>query len=150
MSFNVKVAWQGYSQPGEAFSRDHQIQFGSGQALEASSAPDFKGSADKVNPEESLMAALSSCHMLTFLAIAHLKRLPVASYQDNVTAELGQNEAGKTKVAVIDLNPVITFVDGVEVSPEVLEKMHQKAHDNCFIANSLNTTVRLNGKEFTH
>ncbi|WP_120510463.1 OsmC family protein [Photobacterium salinisoli] len=150
MSFNVNVVWQGNSQPGEEFSRDHQIRFGSGQSLNASSAPDFKGSADKVNPEESLMAALSSCHMLTFLAIAHLKRLPVASYQDNVTAELGKNEAGKTKVAAIDLNPVITFVDGAEVSPEVLEKMHQKAHDNCFIANSLNTTVRLNGKEFSH
>ncbi|WP_330959821.1 OsmC family protein [Photobacterium sp. 53610] len=150
MSFHVKVIWQGNSQPGEAFSRDHQIHFGSGQQVQGSSAPEYQGSADKINPEESLMSSLSSCHMLTFLAIAHLKRLPVASYQDSVTAELGQNDAGKTKVAVIDLNPQITFAEGIDVSPEVLDKMHQKAHANCFIANSLNVTVRLHGKEFEH
>ncbi|QUJ66485.1 OsmC family protein [Photobacterium sp. GJ3] len=150
MSFHVKVSWQGTQQPGEAFSRDHQIHFGSGQSIQASSAPDFQGNAAHVNPEESLMAALSSCHMLTFLAIAHLKRLPVASYDDQVSAELGQNEAGKTKVAAINLNPVITFAAGVTVSEEVLAKMHQKAHENCFIANSLNTVVRLHDREFNH
>ncbi|NMH65812.1 OsmC family protein [Shewanella salipaludis] len=144
MGFQVTVDWQASAGTEEGqFCRDHQIAFGSGQRLLASSASEYNGSADRVNPEESLLAALSSCHMLTFLTIAHLKRLPVASYVDQASAELGKNQAGRTAISRIQLKPEIVFADGVEVTQEVLEKMHQKAHANCFIANSLSAEIAI-------
>ncbi|WP_299569852.1 OsmC family protein [uncultured Shewanella sp.] len=146
MGFKLTVKWQAdhFEHTAPEFNRDHQIEFGTGQVINASSAPEFKGNEAKVNPEESLLAALSSCHMLTFLAIAHLKRLTVTSYTDNAVAELGKNESGKLAVTKMSLNPQVIFVDGVEVSQEVLQKIHDKAHANCFIANSINSEVEIN------
>ncbi|MGL5046862.1 MAG: OsmC family protein [Shewanella sp.] len=143
MGFNSTVNWQTSPAEEGEFCRDHSITFGSGQTIQASSAPEYKGNSQNVNPEESLLAALSSCHMLTFLAIAHLKRLPVTSYVDNATAELGKNDAGKLAVTKMVLNPRVIFAEGVEVSQETLEKIHEKAHANCFIANSLATDIQI-------
>ncbi|MGL6009908.1 MAG: OsmC family protein [Shewanella oncorhynchi] len=143
MGFNLTVNWQTSPAEEGEFCRDHSITFGSGQTIQASSAPEYKGNRQNVNPEESLLAALSSCHMLTFLAIAHLKRLPVTSYVDNATAELGKNDAGKLAVTKMVLNPKVIFAEGVEVSQETLEKIHEKAHANCFIANSLATDIQI-------
>jgi len=147
MSFTVQVDWQQSELTESDFSRDHTISFGSGQQVQGSSAPEYKGNANLVNPEESLIAALSSCHMLTFLAIAHLKRLPVASYRDTATAELGKNTENRTQVSRIELNPKVVFADGVMVSDEVMDKMHQKAHANCFIANTLACDVIINSRD---
>lgn len=143
MSFHLRVNWQASPAEEGEFNRDHHISFGSGQTIAASSAPEYKGSIDKVNPEESLLAALSSCHMLTFLAIAHLKRLPVASYTDDAKAELGKTESGKLAVTKMVLNPKVVFMEGVDVSEETLAKIHEKAHANCFIANSINSEVEI-------
>ncbi|MBB1437828.1 OsmC family protein [Shewanella sp. SG41-4] len=137
MSFKLTVNWQSSPSEEGEFNRDHEVKFGTGQTIQASSAPEYKGNADKVNPEESLLAALSSCHMLTFLAIAHLKRLPVASYIDNATADLGKNDAGKVAVVKMTLAPKVTFAEGITVDEQTLAKIHEKAHANCFIANSL-------------
>ncbi|WP_394129039.1 OsmC family protein [Shewanella maritima] len=143
MGFKLTTSWQTSPSNEGEFNRDHQIEFGSGQVIQASSAPEYKGNAEKINPEENLLAALSSCHMLTFLAIAHLKRLPVASYQDNACAELGKNGAGKIAVTKMCLQPEVVFAEGVEVSDEVIDRIHQKAHANCFIANSLACEVEI-------
>ncbi|AZQ11279.1 MULTISPECIES: OsmC family protein [Shewanella] len=143
MSFRLQTSWQASDAPEGEFNRDHLIHFGSGQKIQASSAPEYKGNSAMVNPEESLLAALSSCHMLTFLAIAHLKRLPVKSYNDNALAELGKRDNGKLAVNYMQLNPEVEFVEGVEVSRETLEKMHEKAHANCFIANTLDCEVEI-------
>ena len=105
MSFNTLVKWTNKKSINGEFSRDHTVVFGSGQTVNASSAPEYKGNEMFVNPEESLLAALSSCHMLTFLAIAHLKRLPVLSYQDDATAILGRIESGKLAVTENDSVP---------------------------------------------
>lgn len=144
MGFNLTVNWQTTPAEEGEFCRDHQIQFGSGQTIQASSAPEYKGNAQFINPEENLLAALSSCHMLTFLTIAHLKRLNVATYTDAATAELGKNEQGKVAVTKMVLNPKVVFAEGVEVSQETLEKIHEKAHANCFIANSIACEVQIN------
>jgi organic hydroperoxide reductase OsmC/OhrA len=143
MGFKLTVNWQSSPSEDGEFNRDHQVHFGSGQTIQASSAPEYKGSADKINPEESLLAALSSCHMLTFLAIAHLKRLPVTRYVDNASADLGKNDAGKVAVVKMFLEPNVTFAEGIEVDEETLAKIHEKAHANCFIANSLACEVEI-------
>ncbi|MPY22543.1 OsmC family peroxiredoxin [Shewanella psychropiezotolerans] len=145
MAFTLEVSWETDNRPiveGE-FCRDHTIHFGSGQLIQASSAPEYKGSNTKVNPEEQLLGALSSCHMLTFLTIAHLKRLKVLSYKDVATAELGKNEAGKISILKITLKPVVIFDTDQEVSEAVLDKIHDKAHANCFIANSLSAEIEV-------
>ncbi|BAJ03111.1 OsmC family protein [Shewanella violacea] len=145
MAFTLEVDWESDNRPIDDgdFCRDHRIHFGSGQIIPASSAPEYKGCDTKVNPEEQLLGALSSCHMLTFLTIAHLKRLKVLSYKDVATAELGKNEAGKIAISKIILKPVVIFDTDLEVSEEVLSKIHQKAHANCFIANSLSTEIEV-------
>jgi organic hydroperoxide reductase OsmC/OhrA len=153
--FEVNLRWQATQDESLAsseqsisnsFSRDHTIHFGSGQCIKASSAVEFSGSALCVNPEESLLAALSSCHMLTFLKIAHAKRLPVINYHDQAFAVLGRNALQRTAITQIILNPDITFANSIYVSDSVLAKMHQLAHDNCFIANTLLCDVRINRK----
>lgn len=141
MSFNIDISWIAADTPATepaSFCRDHSIVFGSGQQVNASSAPEYSGNSAFVNPEESLLAALSSCHMLTFLTIAHLKRLAVVSYHDHAEAELGKNEQGKLFVNRITLKPQIIFAEDVDVSEDVIAKIHEKSHANCFIANSLN------------
>ncbi|ACA87581.1 OsmC family protein [Shewanella woodyi] len=143
MSFSVITQWNTQASIEGEFNRDHSVTFGSGQTVQASSAPEYKGNQERVNPEEQLLAALSSCHMLTFLTIAHLKRLPVQTYTDNASAILGKNAAGKIAIVKLVLKPEIVFQSGVDVSAEVLEKIHEKAHANCFIANSLSSEIEV-------
>lgn len=127
----------------DTFSRDHALAFGSGQEVRASSATEYKGSADRVNPEELLVSALASCHMLTFLSIATRKRLAVLRYQDEAVGVLGKNEDGRIAVTDVTLRPEVTFEAGIDVSAETLEKMHALAHANCFIASSCRCRVRV-------
>ena len=88
------------------------------------------------------MAALSSCHMLTFLAIAARKRFVVDAYEDDAVGFLEKNGAGALAVTRVLLRPRIAFA-GDGPAPEVLEKMHHLAHETCFIANSVRTDVRV-------
>jgi len=131
----------------ETYNREHVWEFESGQSLTASAAPEFHGSADKANPEQALVAAAASCHMLTFLALAARKRIVVDSYRDEAAGTLAQNDDGKMAVTVIALNPQITFAPGVEMSDEDLAALHAKAHRQCFIANSITSRITVNGRE---
>lgn len=124
----------------DAYDRTHDIRFGGGSEIRASSAPEYMGRAELANPEELLAAAVASCHMLTFLAIAAKSRLVVNSYEDAAVAHLEKNSAGKLAVTRIDLHPKITF-EGAPPDASKLRSMHEKSHHNCFIANSLNCEV---------
>ena len=123
----------------ETYPRDHLWRFGGGVEVPASSAPDFLGSASRVDPEEALVAALSSCHMLTFLALAARKRIVVESYRDRAVGTLAKNEAGRLAVARVSLRPEVRFAE--PQSEEVVARLHQQAHEHCFIANSVTTEV---------
>lgn len=123
----------------DTYDRNHEIRYGSGGAVPASAAPAFKGDPARMNPEEAFVGALSSCHMLTFLAIAARKRLVVESYEDDATGELDKNAAGKLAMTKVVLRPRVRFAS--EVDAATLEKMHATAHANCFIASSVTTEV---------
>lgn len=127
----------------DTYKRDHHWEFGSGSLVYASAAPEYLGSADLVNPEEALVAALSSCHMLTFLAIAARKRFVVDSYQDDAVGYLEKNEQGRLAVTRTTLRPRIAFSGERQPTAEELKAMHEKAHENCFIANSVNTVITI-------
>lgn len=121
----------------DTFDRTHDIVFEGGTRCKASSAKEFLGNAALVNPEELLAAALSNCHMLTFLAIAAKSRLIVDSYEDTAVALLDKNSAGKFAVTKTTLRPKVTFAKETPVAPEKIAELHEKAHRNCFIANSV-------------
>lgn len=127
----------------ESYDRSHQIEFPGRQSLTGSSAPEFLGKADFANPEEMLAASLSSCHMLTFLAIASRSRVVVDKYSDDATAYLGKGPMGKFEVTKVILRPQVTFAPGQEVTAEKLAHFHEKAHENCFIANSVKCEVTI-------
>lgn len=125
----------------DAYNRAHEVRVGGGQIVPFSSAPEFRGEPDRVNPEEALVAALSSCHMLTFLAIASRKRFVVDSYDDEAVGVMTKNEQGRLWVSKVTLKPVVRFGGEKHPSAEELAAMHHSAHENCFIANSVKTDV---------
>lgn len=125
----------------DTYNREHTIQFPNGQQLNASAAPEYLGNEACVDPEESLIAALSSCHMLTFLAIAAKKRYTVDSYVDAATGFLEKNAAGKFAITRIELHPTIAFSGERQPDAEGIAAIHVKAHEHCFIANSITAEV---------
>jgi organic hydroperoxide reductase OsmC/OhrA len=140
---HVTVSWKRASADFkyEEYNREHAWSFDAGIQVKASAAPDFRGKPDCVDPEEALVAALSSCHMLTFLAIASRKRLVVDSYEDAAVGFLEKNAAGKLAVTRAILRPKIRFSGSQSPSAEELSKLHEQAHQQCFIANSVLTVV---------
>jgi organic hydroperoxide reductase OsmC/OhrA len=125
----------------ETYSRTHEIFFQGGQKILNSSTKETYGNPENSNPEELLAAALSSCHMLTFLAVASKKKKIVLEYKDNATAILEKGESGKMMVTKILLKPKIIFSDETPVDKEELDKMHDSAHRNCFIGLSIKSEV---------
>lgn len=139
----AKIVWQrdrdDFSY--KAYSRDHRWEFGDGVAVPASAAPAFLGSDDRVDPEEAFVAAISSCHMLTFLAIASRKRFVVDSYQDEAVGFLEKNERGTLAITRVVLRPSISFGSASPIRPEQIARIHELAHKECFIANSVTTSI---------
>lgn len=128
------------------YNRAHDWTFDAGITVPGSAAPAFKGEEDRIDPEEAFVAAISSCHMLTFLAIASKKKLTVDAYSDRAVGHLDKNAQGKLAITSVDLHPHIEFAPGVEVDAVTLKKMHHDAHENCFIANSVKALVIVRSK----
>lgn len=144
-AFKVDLKWTRNSPDFnyKTYDRTHTITLSGGFSYAASAAPEFLGKAQLVNPEEGLLAALMSCHMLTFLAIAANSKLIVDSYEDTCTATLEKNEQGKLCLKNATIKPVVRFGEGKVLDAEALKKLHEKAHANCFIANSIKTHVTI-------
>ena len=125
------------------YSNQHQITFTPNIKITGDSAPDWRGNELNSNPEQTLAASLSSCHMMTFLALAAKMNWPVLSYTDNAIATLGKNSKGLMYVTKLELNPIIKFSDKFSVNPDEMKKMQDRAHRYCFIANSLSKEVKV-------
>lgn len=139
----VYLSWKN---EGEDFSyktydRSHSWKFEGGTLIKASAAPDYLGKAELVNPEEAFAASLASCHMLTFLAIASMKKYTVETYEDNAVAILGKNEKLKMAVTTVYLRPSISFTGDNIPDNKIIDEMHDRAHQECFIANSVLTEI---------
>ncbi|HMB77261.1 MAG TPA: OsmC family protein [Kiloniellaceae bacterium] len=143
---SIQLHWQRADpelQPGK-YSNAHTVQFNGSYDLQVDSAPDWGGDPGNTNPEQALASALSSCHMMTFLALAAKAKWPVASYYDHAVAHLGNNPKGQMSVTRIDLHPVVRFDTGFSVEDKKLEEMQDRAHRYCFIANTLADSVEIN------
>lgn len=125
----------------EDYERRHSWRFEGGAEIRASAAPAFRGDAECVDPEEALVASLSACHMLTFLALASKKRLIVDSYQDQASGVLEENADGRLAIIRVTLRPKIKFADETQPTQAEINKLHERSHKECFIANSVKTEI---------
>jgi organic hydroperoxide reductase OsmC/OhrA len=127
----------------EGYVRDHQIFFGADEhtRLHASAAPAYRGNPALPNPEDELIASLSSCHMLSFLALAARDGLVVERYDDHAEGTLAKNAEGRLAMTVCVLRPAVRF--SAPVDDAKLQKLHAQAHHACFIAASVKTEVRV-------
>ncbi|HTW34829.1 MAG TPA: OsmC family protein [Rhizomicrobium sp.] len=124
------------------YNRAHEIRFKDGAVVVPSSAaPEFKGDAGRVDPEEAFVGSLSSCHMLTFLAVCARKRLAVDAYDDEAVGTLEKGPNGKLWMGHVTLRPRVRFAPGVSVDKATLDEIHHRAHEECFIALSVKTEV---------
>lgn len=126
------------------YSRRHELRFDGGAIVTGSSSPDVVpaplSDPAGVDPEEALVAATASCHMLWFLDLARRAGLDIAAYRDQAEGEMGRNAEGKTAIVRITLRPDIAFA-GEAPDAAAIERLHHEAHERCFIANSLNSEI---------
>lgn len=125
------------------YNPNHRITFSGGLSAILTAAPEYGGDPRYVNPEEALAAALSSCHMMTFIALAAKARWKLRKYQDRAVALLGKTDDGRTKVSEIVLHPVTEFEPGHEIASDKLSEMHERAHRYCFVANAISCEMRV-------
>ncbi len=140
----ARISWQRDSEDFSyaAYNRGHEWHFENGVTVLASAAPAYLGTADRIDPEEAFVAAVSSCHMLTFLALCARKRLVVDSYEDDACGVLEKNADGKLAITRVSLRPRIVFQ--AETPPaQVIQQLHHVSHQECFIASSINTRVEV-------
>lgn len=123
------------------YNREHTWTFKNGAVVHAAAAPKFLGSEECVDPEETMVTAISSCHMLTFLALCARKGIVVEKYDDDAIGHLEPNENKKLAITRVALRPRIVFAPGHQPDAEALAELHEKAHQECFIANSVLTRV---------
>lgn len=149
--YTATIRWtrDGASFPDNRYSRGHTWTFDGGVTVPASSSPLVVppplSPENAVDPEEAFVAALSSCHMLTFLAIAAKKRFTVDAYEDRALGVMTKNQNGKLFVSKVTLDPRIEFSGDTVPSPEQIAELHHLAHKECFIANSVITDVVVAG-----
>ncbi len=125
------------------YSNVHKIIFTPKINITGDSAPEWRGNEINSNPEQTLAASLSSCHMMTFLALAAKMKWPVLSYKDKAIATLGKNSKGQMSVTKLELNPKVEFSEKFKVDLDEMKKAQNRAHRYCFIANSLSDEVEV-------
>ncbi len=124
-----------------SYNRDHDWIFDAGVNVRASAAPAYLGNERCVDPEEAFVASLSSCHMLTFLAIACKKRFVVDGYHDQAVGFLEKDAGGRLAITRVTLRPRVQFGGDRTPTPDELAQLHDQAHHGCFIANSVKTEI---------
>ena len=129
------------------YSREHTWTFDGGLTVAASPSPSVVpapySNPAYVDPEEAFVASIASCHMLTFLHLASRQGFQLESYKDPAVGETAKNEQGVLWVSVVTLNPQIVYGGARSPTPAEEERLHHLAHEQCFIANSVKTEIRV-------
>ncbi|HEY2644202.1 MAG TPA: OsmC family protein [Galbitalea sp.] len=138
-SYGVSVEWLGNRGTGtsdyKSYGRENAISAVGKPSIEGSADRAFRGDTDRWNPEELLLAALSECHMLSYLHVAATKGIVVTSYTDATTGTMLQTNNGGGHFTEVTLHPVVTIAAG---DPELANSLHHEASELCFIAASIN------------
>lgn len=142
----AEINWhrQPHSTDAKTYSRNHVVTLSGNQNVNVSASVDFKGDSNCADPEQMLVSAVSSCHMLFFLAIAEFQGFCVESYQDNPQGFLEKSSKGGMEVTRVILTPKIIFSGDKRPDQAAIAKIHDSAHKNCFIRNSITASVEIN------
>ncbi|HMC96762.1 MAG TPA: OsmC family protein [Flavobacteriales bacterium] len=139
--YATTLEWTGDTGAGyKAYDRTHTVRIANKPELITTSDPAFLGDPTKHNPEDLLVAALSSCHLLTYLALCARARIVVTAYRDNATGTMASTPDGGGHFTEVVLHPEVTVSE--EGMLEKARHLHAAAHKYCFIANSVNFPVR--------
>jgi len=146
--YTAQIKWTGNKGSGTsaygAYERDHEITLGPELMIPGSSDPSFRGDAIRANPEQLLLASISSCHMLWFLHLCADAGIIVLAYEDEVRGFMSVDATGAGRFERVDLAPRVELQHrGDEARANDL---HTQAHDKCFIANSVNFPVHVAGQ----
>ena len=148
-NYSATISWQRGADRfiDRQYSRAHTWSFDGGASIPASATPEIVPAPwcdpAAVDPEEAFIASLASCHMLFFLDLACRAGHVVESYQDEATGVLEKNAQGRMMMSQVTLHPRVQLSESSEASAEDLEALHEKAHELCFIANSVISEVRV-------
>ena len=141
--YALTVRWTGNLGAGTStyrgYSRDHDVEIAGLPVLRGSADPTFHGDRQRYNPEQLLLAALSQCHMLSFLHVAVKHGVVVTAYEDRADGLMRTNRDGSGQFESVTLKPRATVAE--PVAPELLEELHVEANKVCFIARSVNFPV---------
>jgi organic hydroperoxide reductase OsmC/OhrA len=147
--YEAHVQWQratNESFTDQRYSRRHELRFDGGAVVAGSSAvssvPLPWSDPSAIDPEEMLVASIASCHMLWFLSLAAKAGHVVDRYSDAAEGVMTKNADGKLWVSLVTLRPTVSFAEGRGPTAEALDTLHHKAHEECFIANSVRSEVR--------
>lgn len=135
------------------YSRAHHWTFDGGTNVRASSSPHIVplpySDPTAIDPEEAFIASISSCHMLWFLSFAAKENWTINSYHDSAVGTMEKNEAGKLIISKVELRPQIEWGSDSIPSPSNIARLHERAHQECFIANSIKTEVTVAKSDMT-
>jgi Predicted redox protein, regulator of disulfide bond formation len=141
--YKLKITWTGNRGEGtvnyQDYDRNHTIQSDNKIAIAGSSDPSFRGDPGRYNPEEMLVASLSACHMLWFLHLCTTVGVVVTAYTDEATGIMEETANGGGRFKEVTLHPVITLKEASMKAKA--DALHAKAHELCFIANSVNFPI---------
>ncbi len=142
---SIELSWQRLESEliFREYSTEHIIKYNELYEVQFDAAPEWGGNPLNTNPEQALAASLSSCHMMTFLALAAKVKWPVSSFKDRAEAYIDKSPKGRMCISIIELNPIVEFDAGFEISAAELVKMHDRANRYCFVANSLGDHVQI-------
>ncbi|MDH3622299.1 MAG: OsmC family protein [Myxococcales bacterium] len=138
------IVWnrQGTEFTYKEYTRDHVWKFEGGSEVRASAAPKYLGNDALVDPEQAFVASLSSCHMLTFLALAARDGFLIDNYEDPAVGFMERNDQKKIAITRVVLHPKITW-GGEPPNQKQLDELHHQAHEHCFIASSVTTKIEV-------
>ena len=152
MKYTATINWT--KSPAENFedgkySRVHQWIFDGGMQFNASSSPHIvpvpMSDASFIDPEEAFVASIASCHMLFFLSFCAKRKYIVTHYEDSAEGILDKADDGRMQMTNVTLHPVVKF-EGESPSEDTVLLLHEMAHNNCFIANSVKTKINISHK----
>jgi organic hydroperoxide reductase OsmC/OhrA len=144
-TYTCELQWTGNDGQGtktySSYRRDHVIQCAGKPVIPASSDPGFRGDKTRYNPEELLVASLSSCHMLWYLHLCAVNKITVLEYRDSAEGIMRENPDGSGEFVSVTLKPQVLIAE--EDRKEAATELHHKAHSLCFISRSVNFAVEV-------
>jgi organic hydroperoxide reductase OsmC/OhrA len=142
--YRAHLVWEGNRGDGtadyETYGREHRLRVAGKPDLLGSADPTFRGDPSRLNPEDLFLAAIASCHMLSYLALCARQRISVVAYEDHAWGVMREDGRGGGRFEEVVLEPLVTVADARQVERAVA--LHERAHELCFIASSCSVPIR--------